>query len=174
MRLSDYTDYTLRVLMYCATHPDRLVTIAEIADRHQVSKNHLMKIVNSLARQGVLDTTRGRGGGLRLLKPPGAIRVGDVVREAETDFRLVECFDPGSDTCTLTPDCRLKGVLGMALKAYFAELDSVTLADIAGPPGRASVRPASGAKPSAGAAKATATVGRKAPRKVIRMLALKP
>ncbi|MBP8306404.1 MAG: Rrf2 family transcriptional regulator [Burkholderiaceae bacterium] len=174
MRLSDYTDYTLRVLMYCATHPDRLVTIAEIADRHQVSKNHLMKIVNSLARQGVLDTTRGRGGGLRLLKPPGAIRVGDVVREAETDFRLVECFDPGSDTCTLTPDCRLKGVLGMALKAYFAELDSVTLADIAGPPGRASVRPASRAKPSAGAAKTTATVGRKAPRKVIRMLALKP
>ena len=160
MRLSDYTDYTLRVLMYCATHPDRLVTIAEIADRHQVSKNHLMKIVNSLARQGVLDTTRGRGGG--------------VVREAETDFRLVECFDPGSDTCTLTPDCRLKGVLGKALKAYFAELDSVTLADIAGPPGRASVRPASRAKPSAGAAKTTATVGRKAPRKVIRMLALKP
>ena len=96
MRLSDYTDYTLRVLMYCASHPERLVTIAEIAERHQVSKNHLMKIVNSLARQGVLDTTRGDGGGLRLLKPAGAIRVGDVVRESETDFRLVECFDPGS------------------------------------------------------------------------------
>ena len=73
MRLSDYTDYTLRVLMYCARHSDRLVTIAEIAATHQVSKNHLMKIVNDLARQGLLETTRGRGGGIRLLKAPAAI-----------------------------------------------------------------------------------------------------
>src|SRR5450631_4696538 len=98
MRLSDYTDYTLRVLMYCAVHRQRLVTIAEIAERHQVSKNHLMKIVNDLGRQGVLETTRGRGGGLRLLKEPSTIRVGDVLRGAETDFRLVECFDPTTDT----------------------------------------------------------------------------
>ncbi len=137
MRLSDYTDYTLRVLMYCAAHPDRLVTIAELADQHQVSKNHLMKIVNDLGRQGVLETTRGRGGGLRLLKAPSAIRVGDVLRNAETDFRLVECFDASTDTCTLTPTCRLKKVLRSALKAYFAELDGVTLADIARP-GKAS------------------------------------
>ena len=133
MRLSDYTDYTLRVLMYCATHRDRLVTIAEIADTHRLSKNHLMKIVNDLGRQGVVETTRGRGGGLRLLKAPKDIRVGDVLRGTETDFRLVECFDPATDTCTLTPNCRLKGVLGSALRAYFAELDAVTLADIAGP-----------------------------------------
>ena len=133
MRLSDYTDYTLRVLMYCAAHRERRVTIAEIAATHQVSKNHLMKIVNDLARQGVLETTRGRGGGLRLLQEPGAIRVGDVVRGAETDFRLVECFDAASDTCTLTPNCRLKGVLRSALKAYFAALDGVTLADISAP-----------------------------------------
>ena len=133
MRLSDYTDYTLRVLMYCAANPGRLVTIAELADSHQVSKNHLMKIVNDLGRQGVLETTRGRGGGLRLLKPPSTIRLGDVLRQAETDFRLVECFDAATDTCTLTPSCRLKGVLASALQAYFAALDSVTLADIAGP-----------------------------------------
>ena len=133
MRLSDYTDYTLRVLMYCAAHQDRLVTIAEMADQHQVSKNHLMKIVNDLARQGLLATTRGRGGGLRLLKAPSAIRVGDVLRNAETDFRLVECFDAATDTCTLTPTCRLKKVLRKALTAYFAELDGVTLADIARP-----------------------------------------
>ena len=119
--------------MYCAAHPERLVTIAEIADRHRVSKNHLMKIVNDLARQGVLETTRGRGGGLRLLQAPSLIRVGDVLRHAETDFRLVECFDPPTDTCTLTPGCRLKSVLRQALQAYFAELDAVTLADIAGP-----------------------------------------
>lgn len=139
MRLSDYSDYTLRVLMYCAANPDRLVTIAEVADRHQVSKNHLMKIVNDLGRQGVLETTRGRGGGLRLLKAPSAIGVGDVLRQTETDFRLVECFDASTDTCTLTPTCRLKKVLRDALAAYFAELDGVTLADIARPgktPGR--------------------------------------
>jgi len=133
MRLAEYTDYTLRVLMYCAANPERLITIAELADQHGLSKNHLMKIVNDLARQGILETTRGRGGGLRLLKKPADIRVGDVVRASETDFRLVECFDRRTDTCTLTPSCRLKGVFGAALQAYFRELDAATLADIAGP-----------------------------------------
>jgi len=130
MRLSDYTDYTLRVLMYCAAHPDRLVTIAEIADRHLVSRNHLMKIVSHLGRQGLIETTRGRGGGLRLLKTAVEIRVGDVVRMTETDFRLVECFDASSDTCTLTPTCKLRKVLHGALLAYFSQLDGVTLEDI--------------------------------------------
>ena len=80
MRLAEYTDYTLRVLMYCAARPRQLVTIGELAEHHALSKNHLMKIVNDLARQGVIATTRGRGGGLRLLKDPADIRVGDVVR----------------------------------------------------------------------------------------------
>ena len=135
MRLSDYTDYTLRVLMYCAGHPDRLVTIAEIAEAHGVSKNHLMKIVNDLARDGVLETVRGRGGGLRLLRPAVDITVGEVVRRTETDFRIVECFDPATDTCALSAGCRLKGALSGALRAWFAELDRVTLADLAGVPG---------------------------------------
>lgn len=133
MRLAEYTDYSLRVLMYCAAHPERLVTIAELAEQHGVSKNHLMKVVNDLARQGVLATTRGRGGGLRLLKAPAEIRVGDVVRHAETDFRLVECFDRRTNACSLTPTCRLKGLFSAALQAFFEELDGATLADIAGP-----------------------------------------
>jgi len=133
MRLAEYTDYTLRVLMYCAAHPGRLITIAELAQRHAVSKNHLMKVVNDLARQGLLETTRGRGGGLRLSMSPASIRVGDVVRHCETDFRLVECFDSSTNTCSLTPTCRLKGVLNAALLAYFKELDAKTLADITGP-----------------------------------------
>jgi len=131
MRLAEYTDYSLRVLMYCAAHPQQLVTIGELAEWHGVSKNHLMKIVNDLARQGLLETTRGRNGGLRLLKDPAAIRVGDVVRASETDFRLVECFDANSNECTLMPSCRLKHVFGRALRAYFDELDAATLADIA-------------------------------------------
>ncbi|MEO8546424.1 MAG: Rrf2 family transcriptional regulator [Burkholderiaceae bacterium] len=133
MRLSEYTDYSMRVLMYCAAHPDRLVTIGELAEHHQVSKNHLMKVVNDLSRQGVIETTRGRGGGLRLLQTATQIRIGDVVRASETDFRLVECFDPATNTCTLTPSCRLKQVFGNALQAYFRELDGVTLADLVPP-----------------------------------------
>jgi Rrf2 family transcriptional regulator, nitric oxide-sensitive transcriptional repressor len=134
MRLAEYTDYTLRVLMSCAAQPDGLITIAELAERHGVSKNHLMKIVNDLARQGVLQTTRGRGGGLCLAKPATDIRVGDVVRNSETDFRLAECFDARTNACTLTPSCRLKGVLQGALDAYFKALDGVTLAELVAPP----------------------------------------
>ena len=133
MRLTDYTDYTLRVLMFCAQHPERSITIAELADSHAVSKNHLMKIVNDLARQGLLQTTRGRGGGLRLLKSAADIRIGDVVRQSETDFRMVECFDAQHNACTLTAQCQLKQVIKTALNSYLAELDKVTLADITTP-----------------------------------------
>lgn len=94
--------------------PDRRVTIGELADQHGLSKNHLMKVVNDLARQGWVETTRGRGGGLRLLAEPEALRIGDVVRASETDFRLVECFDPTTSACTLAPNCRLKHLFGQA------------------------------------------------------------
>ena len=161
MRLSEYTDYTLRVLMYCAAHPERLVTIGELAERHGVSKNHLMKIVNDLARQGVIETTRGRGGGLRLLKAPAEIRIGDVVRGTETDFRLVECFDRRTDTCTLTPSCRLKGLFGAALQAYFRELDGATLADITLAAPRAGKGPATPTRRVAAAAPIAAPVSRR-------------
>ena len=130
MRLSEYTDYTLRVLMYCARHRQRLVTIGELADQHGLSKGHLMKVVNDLARQGLIETTRGRGGGLRLLKEPGTIRIGDVVRTSETDFRLVECFDASTNTCTLSPSCQLKHLFDAALRGYFQALDGATLADL--------------------------------------------
>lgn len=133
MRLAEYTDHTLRVLMYCASNSGRLVTIAEMAQAQDISKSNLMKIVSDLARQGVLETARGRSGGVRLVKPPAQIRIGDVVRAAETDFRLVECFDDSTNSCMMSPTCRLKGVFGKALTAYLRELDGATLADIVGP-----------------------------------------
>ena len=155
MRLAEYTDYTLRVLMYCAANTDRLITIAEIAEAHGLSKNHLMKIVSDLARQGLVETTRGRGGGIRLVKPPSEIRIGDVVRASETDFRLVECFDPDTNTCSISASCRTKGLFGRALAAYFRELDSATLEDmVAPPPGRGgSVIPIRATRAAAPAAK---------------------
>ena len=155
MRLTEYTDYTLRVLMCCAARPQQLVTISELADPHGVSGNHLMKIVTDLGRMGMLEAIRGHGGGLRLLRDPAQIRFGDVVRAWETDFRLVECFDPTTSRCTLTPSCRLKGVFDAALRAYFKELDGVTLADIVEPssaPGSGrtvSLRRRNGASPAA-------------------------
>jgi Rrf2 family nitric oxide-sensitive transcriptional repressor len=141
MRLAEYTDHTLRVLMHCAANPGRLITIAEVAQAQEISKNNLMKIVSDLARQGVLETIRGRSGGVRLVRPPSEIRIGDVVRGAETDFRLVECFDDTTNACTMSASCGLKGLFGRALAAYFRELDGATLADIVPPP-RRPARPA--------------------------------
>ena len=135
MRLTQWTDYTLRVLMYCAATEGREppVTITEVAEGYGISRSHLMKIVQQLSAQGLLDTTRGRGGGIRLMRPASAINVGAVVRTTETDFNLVECFDPATNHCRLSSHCRLKGVLGAAIDAYLAVLDGVTLADLVAP-----------------------------------------
>lgn len=130
MRLTDYTDFTLRVLIYCASNPERLVTIGEIADAYTISRNHLTKIVHELGKQGVLETVRGRGGGLRLLRAPSAITVGEIVRKSEPDFTMVECFDRRTNRCRLTPHCSFKRALRRALDAYFTVLDGVTIADI--------------------------------------------
>lgn len=130
MRLADYTDYSLRVLMYCGTYPDRRITIADLAEDLELSRNHLMKIVNDLSRRGLVQTTRGRGGGVRLAVDPRDLRIGDVVRSTESDFRLVECFNDGASRCNLGPSCRLKPVFAEALQAYLDALDRHTLADL--------------------------------------------
>jgi Rrf2 family nitric oxide-sensitive transcriptional repressor len=118
--------------MYCAASQGRAqpVTITEIAQAHQISRSHLTKVVVELSKQGLLATTRGRGGGLRLLKLAKDIALGDVVRQTETDFTMVECFDPAHNDCRLTGHCRLKGVFNQALQSYLQVLDRVTLADL--------------------------------------------
>ena len=132
MKLTFYSDYSLRLLMYVSVKRNGLVTIQEVADAYGVSKNHLMKVAFELGRKGFLETVRGRGGGLRLARPPEKIGVGEVVRAMEEGFTMVECFDPKANQCVITGPCRLRGALSRALKAYFAVLDEYTLADLAG------------------------------------------
>jgi Rrf2 family nitric oxide-sensitive transcriptional repressor len=133
MRITQHSDYALRVLIYAGGNSSRLVTIAEIAARFAVSRTHLMKVVNQLVRAGFLTGQRGKGGGLRLARRPEDIRVGDVLRATESDLRLVECFGrPGA--CLLDPDCRLKHAFGEALDAFLAVLDRYTLADLVANP----------------------------------------
>lgn len=131
MRLTNYTDYSLRVLIYLATkHDNELVTIQEIAEVYGVSKNHLMKVVFDLGKLGYLETIRGRYGGIRLLQKPEEISLGQLVRETEEDFNLVECFDHDKNLCVISPVCKLRGVLQEALRAYLNVLDQYTLADL--------------------------------------------
>jgi Rrf2 family nitric oxide-sensitive transcriptional repressor len=132
MRLTVYTDYALRLLMFVALKKGELATIQEVADAYGISKNHLMKVTYHLGHHGLLKTVRGRGGGFRLARAAERIGLGDIVRRMETDFTMVECFAPGSDQCRITGACRLKGVLHDALNAYLAVLDRYTLADLAG------------------------------------------
>ncbi len=131
MQLSRQSDLALRVLMYTAERPGESVTIAEIAAFHRISKNHLMVVVNRLARAGYLETARGRGGGLKLARPAAEVGVGQVLRDTESGFALVECLGEGN-TCRIARGCRLKGALREALEQFFAVLDAYTLADLAG------------------------------------------
>ena len=130
MRLTDYTDYSLRTLMYLGLNRDRLVRIQDIAEVYGISKNHLMKVVHQLGLAGLVETTRGRNGGLRLRKEPEEINLGAVVRGTEPDFTMVECFDRTANACILSPNCELQGVLRQATSAYLRVLDGVTLAHL--------------------------------------------
>ncbi|MCJ2050267.1 Rrf2 family transcriptional regulator [Methylobacterium sp. J-070] len=128
MRLTRYTDYTLRVLIYVGLHEPRQSSIAEIARAYGISESHLTKVVHQLGRLGLIRTIRGRGGGLRLAKPPADIVVGAVVRQTEDDLALVECF--AGNACAITAPCQLRRALSEALGAFLAVLDRYTLADL--------------------------------------------
>lgn len=130
MRLTSFTDYSLRVLLHLAGHGGELVTIQEISDLHGISKNHLMKVVSALSQAGFVSTVRGRKGGFHLARPAAAIHVGEVVRMTEADFHMAECFDPAGMSCIMGAHCGLKRVLGRATDAYLGELDRHTLASL--------------------------------------------
>jgi Rrf2 family nitric oxide-sensitive transcriptional repressor len=139
MRLTVHSDYSLRVLMYLAAFPDRLVTIEQIANAYGISQNHVMKVVQTLARHGFVETLRGRSGGIRLALATTEITIGAVLRATEEDFDLVECFRP-DNACSITPVCRLKGALSDALDAYLHVLDEWTLANLVTSPKRLASR----------------------------------
>jgi Rrf2 family nitric oxide-sensitive transcriptional repressor len=128
MRLTTFSDYSLRVLMYLAVDPRRRATIAEIATSFQISESHLNKVVHSLGRNGWLANARGKGGGLSLAKAPALIPVGTIVRQAEGEDLLAECFDPQTNRCVITRCCKLRSALGEAARAFYAVLDRYTLA----------------------------------------------
>lgn len=131
MNITQHTDYALRVLMYLGACPERRVTIKEVAERFDISRSHLMKIVTELVTKGFVDGARGKGGGLKLARATAEIGIGDVVRQLEPSLELVECFGTQSH-CVLDPACRLKGALDSALQAFLAALDRVSLADLVG------------------------------------------
>lgn len=133
MRLTVYSDYALRLLMYLAAKDDGLATIAEIAEAYGISKNHLMKVAHELGVAGFVETVRGRGGGLRLARPRDQINLGAVVRQTEPDMALVPCFAPVNDDCAIERCCVLRKALRKAGDAFLAVLDGYTLADLTRP-----------------------------------------
>ncbi|OLO37920.1 Rrf2 family transcriptional regulator [Alkalihalophilus pseudofirmus] len=130
MQLTSYTDYSLRVLLYLGTQPEnQLSSIKEISSAYGISNNHLSKIVFELGKLGLIETIRGRNGGIKLAKQPKSINIGAVVRQTE-DLQIVECFNEEGNLCIISSGCRLKHVLNDAMKAYLKVLDSYTLEDI--------------------------------------------
>jgi Rrf2 family transcriptional regulator, nitric oxide-sensitive transcriptional repressor len=136
MRLTLHTDYALRLLMLLAIEPDELHTIATVAERYDISRNHMMKVAQTLIQAGFVISVRGRRGGLKLAKRPGDIVIGAVVRATEDGLALVGCFDRDRDMCMMAPACGMRKPMHQALDAFFGVLDSYSLADVLQHPGR--------------------------------------
>ena len=118
MKLTQYTDYGLRTLIALSVNPGEQQTVTTISRAYGISRSHLVKVVARLAERGYVETTRGKGGGVRLARPPSQIRVGDVVRDMEAELGIVECLEKNRGSCAIAPACRLKGVLSEAMQAF--------------------------------------------------------
>lgn len=130
MKLTSFTDYSLRLLMYVAVNDDRLVSIREVSEVFEISRNHLMKIVHELGKGGYLRTVRGKNGGFQLGRPAKDINLGKLIRYTEDDLDVVECFDAKNANCKIVERCMLAGVLQMALNSFFEVLDGHNLEDL--------------------------------------------
>lgn len=131
MQLTTHTDYALRVLIYLTLHQNRLVTISELAEFFNISRNHLVKVVHNLGVKGFIKTVRGKGGGICLARPPETINIGAVVREIEGNFYMTECLNPHKQgQCAVQPICGLTLLFGVALSQFMQVLDNATLSDL--------------------------------------------
>lgn len=135
MQLTFHADYSLRILLYLAENRERAVSTREISSAYQISRHHLVRVVATLHEHGFVVVTEGRGGGVKLAADPATINLGRVVRATEPNFRIVECFEPDTNTCPIVPACKLRGVLKRALDQFMAVLDQSSLADITGKSG---------------------------------------
>ena len=133
MRLTAYTDYSLRVLLYLAAKPEAMVTITEIADYFNISRNHLVKVVHSLGIHEFISTCRGRNGGIKLARSAENILLSDVIRKTEPDMDLLGCFKQNAGNCVISPTCRLRSMLYEGRSAFMFALEQMTLADAARP-----------------------------------------
>lgn len=133
MQLSLHADYALRLLIYLGTHPNEVVTTQQVSAAYGISRNHLVRVVQTLAHHGYVKITVGRSGGVALARDAETIRLGQVVRDAEVNLNLVECFDPATNTCPIARVCGLQTYLSQALEAFLANLDQRTLADLLTP-----------------------------------------
>jgi Rrf2 family nitric oxide-sensitive transcriptional repressor len=133
VRLTLYTDYSLRVLLYLASKPEATAKISELAEFYNISRNHLVKVVHNLGVHEFIITSRGKNGGIKLARPAEQILLSDVVKKTEPDMDLLECFNPKTDNCAISPSCRLKSMLYEGRSAFMAVLEQNTLADAAKP-----------------------------------------
>lgn len=136
MRITLHTDYAFRMLMLLAAEPERSHTVEEVATRFGISRNHLMKVAQTLAQAGFIESIRGRSGGVRLRRNPADINLGAVIRTTEDGFNLVECFDDKLNSCSISHACGLRGPMEEALDAFLGVLDRYTLSDLVNKPGR--------------------------------------
>jgi Rrf2 family transcriptional regulator, nitric oxide-sensitive transcriptional repressor len=130
LQLTLHADYSLRVLLYLAENPGRMVSTEEISEAYGISRHHLVRVIQTLHEHSFVRVSAGRGGGATLAHTPAEINIGQVVRKTEPNFRVVECFDLESNTCPIVSVCKLRGVLADALEAFFSTLDGYTLADL--------------------------------------------
>jgi len=133
VRLTLYTDYSLRVLLYLAAKPESTATISEITDYYHISRNHLVKVVHNLGLNEFITTIRGKNGGIRLARPAAEIYLSEVVLKTEPDMELLECFNPATDKCVISATCRLKSMLYEGRAAFMQVLERNTLADAVKP-----------------------------------------
>jgi len=133
LKLTIYTDYSFRVLLYLASKPEETATITEITDYYQISRNHLVKVVHNLGIHEFITTSRGKNGGIKLARPAEEILLSDVIMKTEPDMDMLECFNRETDNCVISPTCRLKSMLYEGRSAFMAVLEQNTLADAAKP-----------------------------------------